>query len=133
MQALHYLLSAPLLLIPFIFYHIFYAIFGVDLGHTFLWKLTGGDTLVALSIILLYLEIFKATRTGQSSIFDHATSLTLFLVAFAEILLWEKAQTPQFFLMTLTMLVDVIGGFTITIRGARRDFGGRGDDANHIL
>ncbi len=129
---LHYLLSLPLLLIPFILYHIFYALFGMALDHKFLWILTGGDALVALSIFLLYVEIFKATRTGQSSILDHLLSLTLFLVAFAEMMLWDKAYTSQFFLIMMTMLVDVIGGFTVTIRGARRDFGGR-DDANHIL
>jgi hypothetical protein len=116
---LHYLLSLPLLLIPFTLYHIFYALFGFTLDHKFVWILTGGDALVALSIILLYVEIFKSTHT-------------LFMVAFAEMMLWEKAYTSQFFLIMMTMLVDVIGGFTVTIRGARRDFGGR-DDANHIL
>ena len=54
-------------------------------------------------------------------------SMILFVVALVEfILMPQYAGCPSYFLLMMIMLVDVIGGFTVTIRGARRDFGAGG-------
>jgi hypothetical protein len=37
-------------------------------------------------------------------------------------MVWDKAATSLFFLITLTTLLDVIAGFSVTIRAARRDY-----------
>ena len=126
----------PLLLIPFTLYHIF-VMAGTDFdgdltslnlisGASF--TLSNGEFLVLLSLVFLYVEIFKSTRTTTASIFDHLLSLFLCIVSLIEFLTWASAGTATFFLIMMMMLVDVIGGFTITITGARRDFGmGHGD------
>jgi hypothetical protein len=52
--------------------------------------------------------------------------MLLFVGALVEFILVEQAQTTTFLTVLMIMLVDVVGGFTITIRGARRDFGAGG-------
>lgn len=88
------------------------------------WTMSYGNLLIAGSVALLYVEILKSTRTSQESIMDHAFSLLLFIACLVEFLIVDFAGTSTFFLITLMMLLDVVGGFTITISGARRDFGG---------
>ena len=76
--------------------------------------------------MLLYLEIFKATRTGVASIIDHLLSIGLFIVCLVELLLLAPMATATFLILTVMTLIDVIAGFTVTISGARRDFGVEG-------
>jgi hypothetical protein len=83
---------------------------------------TAGDGLVLLGLVLLYFEIFKATRTGTSSIADHAFSLLVFVVALVEFLIMPRFAHASFLAILLMTLIDVIAGFTVTISGARRDF-----------
>ena len=87
------------------------------------WQLTGGELLVAAGLVLLYVEIYKATRTSSASIVDHVLSLILFVVCLVEFLVWPPAGTGVFFLIMTMTLIDTIAGFTVTISGARRDFG----------
>ena len=76
--------------------------------------------------MLLYLEIFKATRTGHASIIDHVLSLLVFVVALVEFVIAPRFGHQAFLAIVLMMLIDVIAGFTVTISGARRDFGAPG-------
>jgi hypothetical protein len=124
-----FIANVPLLLIPYALYHLF-ALSGGTLGMKesimgdFFSK---GDLVVLIGIVTLYVEIFKSTRTGGGAIMDHMFSMVLFIVALVEFLLAGGiAGTSSFFLLMMIMLVDVIGGFTITIKGARRDFGAGG-------
>ena len=48
-------------------------------------------------------------------------SMLLFVVMLIEFLLLPQAATSTFFLLMMISLVDVLGGFTITARAARRD------------
>lgn len=82
---------------------------------------TAGDGLVLLALVLLYGEIFKATRTGSASVLDHALSLLVFIVALVELLISPKFAHAAFISIALICLIDVIAGFTVTIAGARRD------------
>jgi len=82
---------------------------------------TAGDALVLLALVLLYGEIFKATRTGSASVLDHALSLLVFIVALVELLISPKFAHAAFISIALICLIDVIAGFTVTIAGARRD------------
>jgi hypothetical protein len=87
------------------------------------WQLTGGELLVAAGLVLLYIEIFKSTRSSAASIIDHVLSLVLFVVCLVEFLVWPAAGTGTFFLIMTMTLIDTIAGFTVTISTARRDFG----------
>lgn len=87
------------------------------------WTLTVGDLVVIITLVLLFIELIKATRTGGNSIVDHALSMILFIICIIEFLTLERAATSTFFIILFVALIDVVAGFSITIRAARRDFG----------
>jgi len=68
-------------------------------------------------------EILKSTRIGNRSIVDHMLSLVLLLAMLAEFIMVQRAATSTFFLLLAMSLVDVVAGFSITIRAAQRDIG----------
>ena len=84
--------------------------------------MTSGWLLNLIGLFLLYIEIFKATRTGQVSIIDHVLSLLVFVVALVQFIIAPRFAHPAFLALMVMMLIDVIAGFTVTISGARRDF-----------
>jgi hypothetical protein len=127
-----FLIGIPLLIIPFAIYNMV-AFLMPGLGWTdriaavpmmsgASWTITPEDALVTLAILLLFVEIFKATRGSSSrGIIDHMLSMFLFVVMLVEFLLVPQAATSTFFLLMMISFVDVIGGFTIAARAARRD------------
>lgn len=86
-------------------------------------SLSAGWLLVLVGLVLLYIEIFKATRTGSGTILDHALSLIVFIVGLVELLVVKKLGHPVFMTILLMTLIDVVAGFTVSISSARRDFG----------
>jgi hypothetical protein len=91
-----------------------------------IWRMTIGDLVIIVTLLLLFIELVKATRTDGSSIVDHALSMVLFMICIVEFLAVRQAATSVFFFILFVTLIDVVAGFSITIRGARRDFGGIG-------
>lgn len=85
------------------------------------WTMTLGDLMVAIILILLFVELIKATRTTAISIVDHALSMVVFIICVVEFIVVDVAATSVFFILTLVTLIDVIAGFSITIKAARRD------------
>jgi hypothetical protein len=86
------------------------------------WQISLGDMMLAFSLFVLFFEVLKSTRTGGNSVVDHALSMIVFVVCLILFLVWPPAATSLFFLIMLTTLVDVIAGFSVTIRSARRDY-----------
>lgn len=84
-----------------------------------------GDLLIVAGVVLLYLEIWKSTRTDSGSILDHLLSMILFVVALVEFLLFERFGTSVFAILLCLTFLDVVAGFTVSISAARRDFGTR--------
>ena len=93
---------------------------GVDM------RLDAGDLVVLLGLVLLYFEVFKATRTSNASIFDHITSFAVFVVALLEFMLLPAFAHGAFLSLLLMCLIDVIAGFTVPSISARRGFGASG-------
>jgi hypothetical protein len=96
-------------------------LFGVGLLSGENWALTTADLLLALSLIVLYVEVVKSTRATAASVLDHTLSALVFTAFLIEFLAYRPAGTSTFFLMTLMSFLDVVAGFTITISSARRD------------
>ncbi len=96
-------------------------IFGLTMVSGTVWLFSLGDLLVVVALVLLFFEILKATRTGTSSILDHALSMVLFIVCLIEFLLVPLAATSTYFLLTVIALIDVVAGYSVTITSARRD------------
>lgn len=86
------------------------------------WTITAGDLLIALSLVFLFFEVLKATSTSQRSLFDHLLSTVVFVAALVEFLLVKEAATSVFATLLMISLVDVLGGWSVSVRSARRDF-----------
>ena len=85
------------------------------------WALTTGDVMLAFGLVLLFFEVLKATRIGRLSVVDHMLSTLVLIVFLVEFLLVPQAATSVFFLLMLMTLVDVMAGFSVSIRSATRD------------
>jgi hypothetical protein len=102
------------------------AVFTLPLPSGIPWEATVSDLLIISGVILLYLELFKATRTDVSTIIEHVFSLLVFLVFLVQFIVYPPAANSTCVILMLIALLDVVGGFTISISTARRDmaFGG---------
>jgi hypothetical protein len=125
-----YLIAFPLLIIPFVLYNMIAFLLNLDFSTTLfnVPLLSGrsmavgtGDMLIILAVLLLYVEILKATRLSNKAIMDHVLSMILFLAMAIEFISVQRAATSTFLILVALAFVDVIGGFTITIRTAQRD------------
>ncbi len=126
-----YLIGFPLLVITFAIYNMIafltpsltwtaniatiHLISGQD------WTVTPEDIVLAFAIVLLGIEVVKATRMGIRGLMDHILSMVLFIVMLVEFLLVARAGTSTFFILMVISLVDVLAGFIITARTAQRD------------
>src|SRR5690349_24770118 len=126
-----FLIGIPLLIIPFAIYNmIAFLLPGIQWTQEITrihmmsgadWTFTPGELLIAASVIILFFEMLKATRLSSRTIIDHALSTLIFIGMIVEFLLVKQAATGTFFLLLVISFVDVVGGFTITIRTAQRD------------
>jgi hypothetical protein len=132
---MHLLTNVPLMIVPFIVYNLAalgliggdstdlwqneVMALGMISGAT--WSMSLGDLMIALGLLLLFFEILKATRTGANSILDHLLSTFVFVAYLVEFLLVRSAAHSVFFILMVITFVDVIAGFSVTIRSAVRD------------
>lgn len=127
------LAALPLTVIPLILYNIL-VLLGIDLNASLvgegirmmsggLWKLTWGDLIILAALVILFVEIVKATYTGTASMIDHGLSMVVFIVSLVQFLMVPQAATSVFFIVMMACLIDVVAGFTIGIRVAKRDIG----------
>ncbi|HET6320525.1 MAG TPA: hypothetical protein VFF87_00590 [Hyphomicrobium sp.] len=87
-------------------------------GH---WTFTVSDLIVIITLFLLFAELIKATYTSTSSLIDHGLSMIVFIACLVEFMLAPLAATSTFFIIMVATAIDVVAGFTIGIRVARRD------------
>src|SRR3954464_3397474 len=124
--------SIPLLIIPFILYNIGLAgaigdaagdpwtteLFSIPMMSGGVFTMTLSDVLVAIGLVLLFVEVVKSTRTSNSSVIDHLLSTFVFVAFLVEFLLVKGAAHSVFFTLMLISLVDVLSGFSVSIRAA---------------
>ena len=95
---------------------------GIRLPSNQLWKLTIGQLIIFLGVLILYVELLKSTQTSQVSIIDHTLSTFVAIGYFGFFLSKPWAANDVFLILMSMSFLDVIAGFTITITTARRDF-----------
>lgn len=125
----------PLMIIPFIIYNVIAMtvvattggdvwqneIFSLNMLSGATWAMTLGELLITFALMLLFVEIMKSTRIGSSSIIDHLLSTFVFIAFLVEFLLVPAAAHAVFFILMVITFVDVIAGFSVSIRSATRD------------
>jgi len=127
--------AIPLIIIPFIIYNVI-ALLGGDVPADDIfrkplfnlpmlsgarWTFSWSDLLILLTMLLLFAELIKSTYTATSSLVDHGLSMLVFIACIIEFLIVPQAATSVFFFIMTATLVDVVAGFMIGIRTARRD------------
>jgi hypothetical protein len=131
--------ALPLMVIPFILYNIVAVfagsgpatgplnakIFALPMLRGATWTFTWGDFIL---LVTLFAELVKATYTSSVSLVDHGLSMLVFVACIVEFLVVNQAATSVFFLIMVASLIDVVAGFTIGIRVARRDLSIGGAD-----
>ncbi|MBI3436906.1 MAG: hypothetical protein HY056_17780 [Proteobacteria bacterium] len=125
------MLGIPLLVVPFAIYNMIAfltpgvswsgEVTRVEMMSGGVWTLTAGDILITFSVLLLFVEMLKAARMSRRAMVDHFLSMVLFVVMLIEFLLLRQAATGTFFLLLAIGFVDVVAGFSIAVRTARRD------------
>jgi hypothetical protein len=127
--------SIPLLLIPFILYNIAITgvigeaggdpwkkeLFSFQMMSGGVFTMSLGDALIVLALVLLFIEVIKSSRATRSSILDHLLSTFVFVAFLVEFLLVKGAAHSVFFTLMVIALVDVLAGFSVSLRAARRD------------
>ncbi|ABS68340.1 MULTISPECIES: hypothetical protein [Xanthobacter] len=86
------------------------------------WTISMAEAFIALSLFFLFFEILKATRITHRSIVDHMLSMLVFVIGITEFLLVRQAGNSVFAILLCIMLLDVIAGFSVSVRVAQRDF-----------
>jgi hypothetical protein len=126
------LYALPFTLVPFVLYNIFGWLRGAAVWDDAAMRLTlpsggtmaltYGALLVILGLVVLFVEVVKSTRTTAPTIVDHGASMVVFILYLIEFIVVGYCATSTFLILMLIALLDVVGGFTITIRGSRRDY-----------
>jgi len=133
--------ALPLMAIPLIAYNVLVMFSGGEAAAFFTqplftiqmikgaqWAFTRGDLIIFATMLFLFAELVKATYTSSVSLVDHGLSMLVFIVCIVEFLVVNAAATSTFFFILVGSLVDVVAGFTIGIRVARRDLSIGGAD-----
>lgn len=128
------LAAIPLMIVPLIGYNLVMigllgggiaelqtTIFSTSMMSGATWTMSMGDLLIVISLVLLFFEVLKATRTGPWSVIDHMLSMFVFVAFLVEFLLVRDAATQVFFILMVIAFIDVIAGFSVSIRSAGRD------------
>jgi len=88
-----------------------------------LWSFTIGDLLLLISLILLFIEIVKSTRTTRRELLNHGLSAVTFVIALILFITAKGFSTSTFFFITAMTAFDVVAGYTISIVAAEHDLG----------
>jgi len=128
------LASIPLLIVPFVLYNLGLAglfgggddpwaseIFSVSMMSGGIFSMTLGDLMVVIGLVFFFVEILKSTRTSNASVLDHLLSTFVFVAFLVEFLLVRGAAHSVFFTLMVISLIDVLAGFSVSIRAAGRD------------
>ena len=96
-------------------------LFSISMVSGGIWTFTLEHLFLAIGLLFLFFELIKATGIGGAAIAEMAISTLVFIGFLVEFLLVKNASTSLFFLLTMITLIDVVAGYVIGIKVARRD------------
>lgn len=87
------------------------------------WDFSIGDALILFSLVMLFFEVIKATRSTRQELLNHGFSVLTFVIALVEFITLRGFSTSVFFFIMTMAAIDVIGGYTISIVAAEHNLG----------
>ena len=115
------LVGFPLLIIPFAFFNMAVfllnmpfteTVFSIPLQRDRAMPVDLGDLIVAIGILLLWIELVKAVRPGGKSMIEHVISFLLFAGMAAELVFVPEAESPTLLLLAVLGFVDFMAGIS---------------------
>ncbi len=125
----------PLTIIPLIIYLVVAFTFGALAGHPNVWDeqlvtftlLSGGKftllvehLVLIIGLVCLFFEIWKATRITNQEAYEQVISMIVFIVYLVLFITVAQCAHAVFFLLLLITLIEVVAGFLVSLRAARR-------------
>jgi hypothetical protein len=77
------------------------------------WPVSAADLLLAVGLIVGFLDLLKGARDRRIAVVNHALSIALFVGCLLAMLLAPAFATSTFFLLTLMVLIDLVAGFIV--------------------
>jgi hypothetical protein len=98
-------------------------VFTVPLPSGVAFPFDAGSLIIVVTLFALFLEMIKATLVkNANSILDHGLSTVLLIICILLFVLAPMMGTATFFLIVVIVFIDVMAGFTVSIKTAQRDF-----------
>jgi hypothetical protein len=128
----------PLTIFPLLAYNLLaFTLAGTDAGPWFtaprfniplplggtVWAVSVGDMLLFATLGVLFLELLKSTSTATTVMIDHMLATVVFIVCMIEFLVVYRCGNSVFFAILIAALIDVVAGFSISMRVASRSIG----------
>ncbi len=132
---MRHIATIPLTIIPLIIYLLIAFSYGSLSGHPDVWDegwinfnlLSGGKfsllnehLILLVGLLCLFFEIWKSTRQTNQEAFDQVLSMLVFIIYLVLFIIVAKCSHAVFFLLMIISLIDVVAGFLVAMRSARR-------------
>ena len=128
------LIAFPLLLIPFALYNMVVFLLSLSFTDTLFsipllegrrLPVTTADVLLAIAMLMIWLEAVKASRM-RKGITDHVLSFLVLAAMVAELALVPQATTTTLLLLAVLGFVDFVLGLSVKRPSKQAGGGGRG-------
>jgi hypothetical protein len=96
-------------------------LFGIIVASGDIWHLTMRDLLLSSALVMLFIEVLRAADIERNTLTNHGLSTGVLIFALIEFVALPGFANGDFFLLVLITLIDVVAGYSITIRAALRD------------
>jgi hypothetical protein len=127
----------PLTLLPLLVYNLLaFSVAGREAGTWFTtprfqvplplggtWAVSVGDLLLFLTLAVLFIELLKSTSTATVVMLDHMLATLIFIICLVQFLVVYRCGNSVFFALMIAALIDVVAGFSISMRVASRTVG----------
>jgi hypothetical protein len=87
------------------------------------WQISAGDLLLFLTLGVLFVELLKSTSTATVVMIDHMLATLVFILCLVLFLVSYRCGNSIFFAIMIAALIDVVAGFSISMRVASRTVG----------
>ena len=86
-----------------------------------MWDVGLNESFVIMGLVFLFVEIIKSTRATGGAALEHILSMFVFIIFLVEFIIVPGAGTNTFLTLGLMSLIDVMGGYAISIAVARKE------------
>lgn len=123
----------PLLIIPAVFYVLFWLMWGAELEHHFagdlfairmvsgeIWHVTLGAAFMILGVLCLFVEIVRSPTPTAWNIGENVVTAVTLVLSLILFLIVRGFATSEFFFLTVLFLLDFVTEATVMTMTSRR-------------